>query len=256
MTNRATGLKRLLIVPDTHVPFHDKKAFNLVLKVLNTIKFDRLVILGDFGDMYSVSGHLKDPDIADCIAEEADAINAELDRLDHACKKSGVKDKTYIEGNHENRLYRSVMAQMPSVRRLLRVDNLLRLKERGYGFKEYGDYHKEGKLHLTHDDGKAGPVAHIAAVNNFNGSVGIGHTHQMAMCYIGDVLDRRHVGAMFGWLGDKKSPVFNYAKTRSKQKNWQLGFGTALLKMDGTAFVHTNPIINYECEVWGQLIKL
>jgi len=48
-----------LIIPDAHIPFHDKQAYGLMLKVAQDVMPDEIVILGDYGDFNSVSGHDK-----------------------------------------------------------------------------------------------------------------------------------------------------------------------------------------------------
>lgn len=252
--------KRLLIIPDTHVPFHSKPAFALLLEVLREVRFDRIVFLGDFLEMYATSRHLRNPDISDCFEAEATVANKCLDAIEKAAKLSGVQEVTYLQGNHEFNLERYILEQAPALRNLVKIDKVLRLKERGWGYKRYGDFHREGKLHLVHDDGKAGNNAHRDALSNYNASVGIGHTHQAAIAYMGDVLDRKHVGAMFGWLGDILAEPFRYAHQRAKQKNWQLAIGTALLAKNGTAHVQVNPMLKagagLEVSVFGRVVRL
>ena len=55
------GLVPLLIVPDVHVPYHDKRAWELMLAVGKDLKPQVLVSLGDMMDFYSVSSHSKNP---------------------------------------------------------------------------------------------------------------------------------------------------------------------------------------------------
>ena len=54
-------LKRILIIPDVHAPYHDKKAWALVMKVAHAFKWDKVVCLGDFFDCYAISSYRKDP---------------------------------------------------------------------------------------------------------------------------------------------------------------------------------------------------
>ena len=49
------GLKRAIVTPDKHVPLHDKKACNVVLKAIEIVKPDIYVDLGDLGEWASVS---------------------------------------------------------------------------------------------------------------------------------------------------------------------------------------------------------
>ena len=45
-------LEPVLIVPDTHRPFHNKRAWGLMLKVAEPLKPKHIVIIGDFADFY------------------------------------------------------------------------------------------------------------------------------------------------------------------------------------------------------------
>ena len=56
MQNKRKGvLKRAIVTPDKHVPLHDKKACNVVLKAIEIVKPDIYIDLGDLGEWASVS---------------------------------------------------------------------------------------------------------------------------------------------------------------------------------------------------------
>ena len=55
------GLERILFIPDAHRPYHDERAWRLMLKAARRFAPHRLVVLGDFGDFYATSRHEKDP---------------------------------------------------------------------------------------------------------------------------------------------------------------------------------------------------
>ena len=54
-------LKKLLIVPDVHRPYHSRTGWNLLLQVGKDLKPDIIVIIGDYMDCYAVSDHERDP---------------------------------------------------------------------------------------------------------------------------------------------------------------------------------------------------
>lgn len=89
-------LEPILICPDTHVPFHDERAWNLFLKVGKTLKPKHLVVIGDLADFYSVSSHSKSPDRTSNLEWEVGEVNAALDQLDGL----GATKKYFIAGNH------------------------------------------------------------------------------------------------------------------------------------------------------------
>lgn len=90
------ALEPVLIVPDTHRPYHDKRAWALFLKVGRALKPKHLYIIGDFADMYTVSSHSKDPKRALQLDAELADVMVGLNELDAL----GATHKTFIAGNH------------------------------------------------------------------------------------------------------------------------------------------------------------
>src|SRR5687767_5207128 len=99
-----SDLKRILFIPDCHIPYHDKRAWKLMMQVPKHFKFHTVRIGGDFWDCYAVSAHSKDPNRKTQVEQELVDVNACLDELD-ACK---FERKIFIEGNHEFRLPRQL----------------------------------------------------------------------------------------------------------------------------------------------------
>ena len=95
--------RKVFVIPDVHVPYHDKKAWGLTLEVIKDLKPDVVVSIGDFADFYAVSSFDKDPSRRLNLKWEVDCINKELDRLCQVAKNSQV---VFLEGNHEDRLRR------------------------------------------------------------------------------------------------------------------------------------------------------
>lgn len=243
------ALKKILFVPDTHVPYEDKKAWSLLLKAGRKFKPDRIVILGDFADCYSISDHDKDPNRTRVLDAEVHEVNLRLDDLDSL----GADDKVYIKGNHEWRLERYLMRRAPELFNLVRVRDLFKLDERNWRCIEYKNHHALGKLHITHDTGKAGQNAHIQSMNDFQDNCIIGHTHRIGYAIAGNARGRPHVGAMFGWLGDVGQ--VDYMHRIKALRDWALGFGTGYEESNGVVHVRPNPIVNYSVVLDGALIK-
>ena len=246
------SLERIVFIPDTHVPFHNKKAFNLVKKVIKTLGVNTMVTLGDFADFYSVSSHSKDPKRKLNLLQEINAVNKALDELDAL----GCKKKYYIEGNHEWRYARYIRDKAPELSEMNSIPKMFRLKERGWKFTPYMEHTTIGKLHLTHDTGKAGKTAHSAARADFGEkNVVIGHTHRMAYDVTGCVTGKTHVAAMFGWLGDTRQ--IDYMHRSKAWRDWPLGFGMGYKERDGTVHLVPIPIINNrKCCVEGRIISI
>lgn len=209
---------------------------------------DHVVVMGDFIDCAPISFHSKDPTRIMRFADELKAANKALDQLEAL----GAKKYTFIEGNHEYRLLRYLQEKAPELIELLDIKTLLGIEARGWDWVPYKHDVQIGKLYLTHDVEAAGRDAHVKLLNDYQGNAGIGHTHQLAIQYGGNIKGATHVGAMFGWLGDKAAIDYRH---KAKIKNWQHGFGTAYIETNGNAHVNVVPIIDGRCIVDGELIK-
>lgn len=246
-----SGLACHLLVPDSHIPFEDKRAFELLLKVANWLKPDEIDLMGDFADFYEVSFHDKDPQRGPLGAgrhtrfqQEVNAVKRRLTQLE------SLSDKlVYVMGNHENRLQRYLAQKAPELAGIVSVEQLLELEP--WKVIPYGDHHQIGKLYLTHDVGYSGANAHRQSRSQYEGNVCIGHNHRLAVEYAGNTKGSAHVGASLGWLGDKSAIDYMH---RAKSAAWMLGFGLAYVeRKTGNAHVVPVPIIDYRCVVEGKL---
>lgn len=243
---------QVLIVPDVHVPNHDRRAWKLLMDVCRSVKFDHVVVLGDFIDNDAVSLHephkVRARNLKRELAAGADALN-ELWAATHQASH------TYCEGNHETRLQRYIARKAPELEGLLSVkQSLLGNSNAGAGdlwrWVPYNESVRLGKVNFTHDVGEAGLNAHRGAAKAFMSSAIIGHTHRMSYEVTGRVDGAPVLGAMFGWLGDYRRVDYQH---RAKAKQWPLGFGTGVFGHGGVIHVQPVPIINYTCCVYGDL---
>lgn len=136
MAKKPQRAAKILIVPDTHVPYEDTQAWALMLKAAKTLNGgqgpDAIVLLGDFFDCYELSTHEKSPLRRASLAEELQAAGkrlAELENLvvgkpahkalrwhsdDRSWGKADSKNPKnfrrlyWILGNHENRINRAL----------------------------------------------------------------------------------------------------------------------------------------------------
>lgn len=244
-------LEKWAFVPDTHAPYHDEKAWKLMLKVLRKWKPDGIVHMGDLADFYKVSSHSKDPKRETTFAQEIDvsrALRRDLDRLE-------PKHKKFIEGNHEDRLTRYIADKCPELVEFVSVDGLLQLKENGWELTKYRDYTNVGKLSLTHDTGQGGKYTAARAAETFQASVAIGHHHAMQYFVTGDARGHRKLGVSFGWLGD--ADAADYMHRVKARTLWTLGFGLGYLDTR-TRAVHVAPIpiVNHRVVVDGRVYEV
>ena len=92
--------KCTIILPDMHVPYHDKRALECAMRVVEYIKPDEVVLLGDGIDCTAWARHapkMLKQDKCSYIDTDIKPMNLILDRLQDSTKKL-----VYISGNHED----------------------------------------------------------------------------------------------------------------------------------------------------------
>lgn len=237
-----------LIIPDVHIPYHDPEAWGTMLEAGHKLKPKWLVTMGDFADCFAVSDFDKSPERALDLQSEIDAVNRKLTELD----KLGAGTKIYVEGNHEYRLERYLMKHAPALFRMLKIRELFELDKRGWIYVPYKHSYKLGKLHLTHDVGTAGQNAHRQAMDAFQGSVVIGHTHRLEVTVKGNADGPPQIGAMFGWLGDFEA--IDYMHRIQAKRNWVHGFGIGYKEPSGVVHLQACPIVKGRVAVQGEMV--
>lgn len=230
---------RLLIIPDTHAPFHDARAWDVMMRFARAWKPTRIRHLGDLNDFYSVSSHDKDPRRALTLEDETKVTRDLLDDLGNL----KVTDKVLHKGNHEDRLDRYLMRQAPALLGVVSLDKLLDLRERGWKSLPYGDHFRTGNLFSVHDVGRSGQQATHQTAVAVGHNIVFGHTHRMQMEYFGTALGERYVAATCGWLGNVEEATY---VSRIVRASWQLGFATAVMDKKGDFQLTLRPIVDYK----------
>lgn len=226
------SLQKILLIPDSHHPLHNRAAWELMMRVAERWRPDIILLLGDFLDFESLSMHAKsDLDGEGSALKETEEANASLDRLDAL----GAKTKILVSGNHEHRLKRVIARMAPALDGAVSVPGLLRLAERGWEWVDYQEVRTLGQLNITHDTGSAGMYAHVSAQLKIGGNVAIGHAHLLGMAFRGG-----YVGACFGHLTSKKAT--RYMSPAHVRHFHQLGFGTGSMAEDGKVWLQPHPI--------------
>lgn len=245
-----SDLHRVLFVPDCHHPNADETAWKVLLSACSYLKPHTLCILGDFVDMESVSMHEPDEVRHANLAVEAALARCRLGELEAACGR-GLERKIYIEGNHEQRLQRYLARQAPALWDMVTAQDLLHLDD-SWEWVPYRKSTRIGKLHVTHDTGRAGMNAHRDSAKAFHASAIIGHTHRMAYDVTGTFDGQPYLAAMFGWLGaaDRAASYTHEANSA----NWVHGFGVGHMEANGVVHVQPVPIVSGKCVVSGKLI--
>lgn len=227
--------RRILFVPDTHAPYHDEKAWKLMMGWARKFKPDIVITLGDFVDCYSVSSHSKSPSRRVLLAEEL----RESSRLVRELESLGAKKYIWVMGNHCNRISRYVAERAPDLHGIFSLEESLKLDT--WEVVEYRRHIRVGKLFVTHDVGSAGADAAAKAARLFNGSCVIGHIHRMGITYTRNARGEAHVAASFGWLG---SPLAGDYLHEQQLSAWTTGFGSGLMDSQGRVHLRCHPIVD------------
>jgi len=243
--------KKLLFIPDTHVPYHDPRAIEIIKRVASDTRFDEICYLGDFWDIYSLSSHEKNrekevKDLEDEILPGR-KIMADIENASRA------RSFTFCMGNHEDRINRFINRNFESLHKSISAREILGIP-RHYKVIPYGHngFLDLGKLIVTH--GSICSRHHAAAMlGKYGGSTSIlyGHTHKIQRyCQTtvkGDVVE----AVSAGWLGDA-TKVADYIKNVA---DWQQGFAVGTFFKNGKYFLETPMIKNGECYYNGKHYK-
>lgn len=250
------GMRLAVLIPDTHRPYHNRKAYNLMIKIMEDLKdqIDEIVILGDYADFYFCNSHGKSPDMLNTLVKEIVDVNEGLNELDH--KFPEIK-KVFLEGNHEFRLERYLASKAPDLFGLTSVEHILEFNRRtNWKFISYGhnQAHKVlgSKLYARHE-----PLASSAKATASKAlcSLVYGHIHRIEESHIVGMDGTNHVSFSLGWLGDKRNEsIYGYVKSHHQ---WQMGFGLVWVDEKTGYFYHEKIHIldNMTAVVNGKLYK-
>ncbi len=126
-----------------HVPYQDNQALDLVLKFGHNLKPDKLFILGDFIDMYSISKFDRNPERVTNLQTE---FNIGKDLLYKIIDTIRPSKTIFIEGNHTDRL-RKFIWHNPVLDGCIDVKEKLGINDLGIEYYEYGkNYVYKNKL--------------------------------------------------------------------------------------------------------------
>ena len=245
-----------VLIPDTHVPFEDKRAVSLLKKVMKHYKksIKEITFLGDFGDFYAVNAHGRHPQLLHTLQEEVGAVNKYFDYFTEEFPKA---KKVFIEGNHEYRLARFIEKNCPQLFGVTDTPYILKLFERpNWRYVAYGpnQSHKVLGSYLTARHEPLSSSAKATAAKALCSLV-YGHIHRIEESHIVGLDGSNHVCFSVGWLGDKKKDkVYGYVKGHHQ---WQLGFGLVWVCPKTKYFYHQKVHImdNYTCVIDGKVFS-
>jgi predicted phosphodiesterase len=248
-----TELETTVVFGDVHGIYVDRKAWNILLQIIDDIKPQRVIINGDFMDCYSISTFDKDPNRNFNIQDEFEQANKLLDELQSVFKGEIV----FIFGNHCDRLRRLLWGETSELACLpeLCIEDKLHLNERRIKFiKPIGKsaYYKLGKMKIGHFNVALQDSCASAKklVTRYACTVLQSHTHRLGMYYktFGEETDTV-VGVECGCLCQLRPEYVC-------DPDWQAGFVViSKIKACNRYHIQTVPIINHETLFIGKLYK-
>ena len=111
-------MKSALIFGDTHVPYQSPKALKVINKIALDLQPDSVIHIGDLVDCWSISDFDKDPLRRDTLQDNIDEAAALLGSIRRALPKAACY---LLEGNHEDRLRRTIWRMNEKQRELARL---------------------------------------------------------------------------------------------------------------------------------------
>jgi len=243
------NIETTVVFGDVHGIYYDKKAWDLLLQVIDDIKPDRVIINGDFMDCYSISKFDKDPNRDFNIQDEFNQANDLLDQLQRVHKGETV----FVEGNHCARMKKFLWGNAPELASMpeFSIQGKLCLEERKIKYitsRGRDAYYQLGKIKVGHFNKAAQHSAYTEKwlVDKYGCCIVQGHSHRLGKHYKtidGDTV----VGVGSGCLCDL-SPEY------VSDPNWQQGFVVIDKIKKGKWFqVQDVPIINHTTLFNGKL---
>lgn len=175
-----TGYKRVVILSDIHLPYHNIEALTGAIKYAKNQKPDAILLNGDTIDCHTISRFIKDPKARD-FKSELDTFKTFINVID---KQLGCK-VFFKLGNHEIRYQNFLYQKAGELLGIEEFDFENILKARAKGIEIIGDktVMKLNKLNGIHGHEYIGGIS--APVNTARGlylrgkvSAFQGHTHQ------------------------------------------------------------------------------
>lgn len=228
---------------DFHVPFHDPKAINVLIKFLSYLQ-PKILVIDELIDFPSISRFDKDPRRINDLQKEIDKCISILGQIREILPKTRI---VMVESNHDRRLekYKRVVAKELHNLKKLRFESLLDLDKFGIEYKKdfvfRGVLFKHGSIVRQHSSYTAKAEMERENINGCSG-----HTHRLGMYF------KTQRGGSYVWL-----ETGCLCKTKNVEylegcvANWQQGLGIFAFEKDSKHFYPTVvPIIDYKI-LWG-----
>jgi predicted phosphodiesterase len=224
-----SGPRRILMLSDIHVPFHDVKAIAAAIDFGQQENATDIWLNGDLLDFYSLSSFEKDPRERR-FADELEMAASLVDAVSTAFPKANVWAKM---GNHENRFDRYMTARAPELLGVPAFSLERVLSDAGMNVNYVDDWRvsRFGKLFVVHghEIGRGGGGGHPARwlhMRTQHSSV-CGHFHRTSEFTSKDINGKIQTSWSLGCLCDL-SPDY------MQHNQWNHGFAFVDVRKTGT----------------------
>ena len=223
-------MRRIFVVSDLQVPFHDVRAVNALAQCISDLKGpdDIVVTAGDEIDLQSISRWSTGTAL-----EWERSIGKDRDATVQVLRDLQVS--VCVRSNHTDRLYNSIMRRIPGLLGLPEIElpNFLRFGELGIHYSK-GAYPIAPGWNLMHGDeaGMSQVAGQTAAglVKKVGTSIVCGHTHRLGLQPHTTSVNGKVTRTLWGF--EVGNLMMMTKATYAKTHNWQQGFG--LLYVNGT----------------------
>lgn len=199
-------ITKIFIWPDTHTPFHNRRAVSCAKRLLVRYAPDYLIFLGDYFDCYLANSFGVDPlKTAGQISQE---LQAGIVLLNDIIKVSKAKQVIFLEGNHERRIRREVKKRLPyfadyfDINAPLGPKKILGIPDK-VQFIKYGQKQRFtlGPLSFRHKTFQNQHVCNKTIQRSVSTFI-FGHTHRVQYTVTTTLEGITQAAYSAGWMGD------------------------------------------------------
>jgi predicted phosphodiesterase len=237
MRMRKKKIKRIVVISDLQVPFHDTKAIRNVSKFITKYKPDDVLCVGDELDFQTISRW----------SSGRDEWSGTIGRDRNTCQEVlyDLRVTHIVRSNHTDRLYKSLASRLPGLIGLpeLEYENFMGFRELGIKFHRK-PYEITKDWIMVHGDEQStkphGGLTALEAAKRHGKSVVCGHTHRQGISSFTTASGGHLTGIVTGFEVGHLMDTTQAYYTRGTF-NWQQGFGILYVDRKGVTPV-TIPI--------------
>jgi hypothetical protein len=251
---------KVVVLPDIHVPAHNKKLMWAVLEFLKAYKPHIVILIGDVADVFALSRWPAPPRVVKNMQRELDQTRRLIDKI---IEVSGCIHLFVIMGNHEDRIFRYLTDPAAGLAGVLNFDT----REPILSFHALMGFKPGDPVTFIYDLHERGGFGGAILVNNdlefhhgfivrphpgaspradadrTGKSTGHGHTHRAGMS-VRETTSGLVRAFEFGHLVDPEHPYMGYANLLN---NWHPAIGAGVVA-GGKLHMKVLPIKQTTCE--------